>query len=102
MSDNYENIEFREIDRKKKVRRKKNYLLRFLLFLGIIAATGLFLSSGFFAVETIEVRGNHYYTDEEVMNIAGAQTGGNIFWGTGASDIRDRLREDPYFVTVDV
>ena len=47
MSENYDGIEFKEVDRKKKVRKKKNYLLRFLVFVGILAAVTLFLSSGF-------------------------------------------------------
>lgn len=102
MSENYDGIEFKEVDRKKKVRKKKNYLLRFLVFVGILAAVTLFLSSGFFVIEKIEVQGNVYYNDEEVINISGAQTGGNLFWGAGASEIRDRLGEDPYFAEVRV
>ena len=72
MSENYDGIEFKEVDRKKKVRKKKNYLLRFLVFVGILAAVTLFLSSGFFVIEKIEVQGNVYYNDEEVINISGS------------------------------
>lgn len=102
MSEYYDDIEFKEIDRKRKVRKKKNYLLRFLITAGIIAAIGVFLSSGFFDVKTIEVEGNRYYKDHEVINLAGAETGGNIFWGAGSGDIKDKLLKDPYFSEVKV
>lgn len=102
MSEYYEETGFKEINRKKKVRKKKNYLLRFLVFVAIVAAAAAFLSSGFFDVKTIEVEGNHYYKDNEVINLAGAKTGVNLFWGIGAGDLKDNLSKDPYFAEVKV
>ena len=102
MSEYYDDIEFKEVNREKKVRKKKHYLRRFFIFLGILAAAGVFLSSGFFAIENIEVEGNVYYSDDEVINIAAAKTGGNLFWEAGTGEIKDRLKEDPYFAQVKV
>jgi Cell division septal protein len=34
--------------------------------------------------------------------MAAAKASGNIFWGTGSSEIKDRLMEDPYFADVKV
>ena len=98
----YKDIEFNEVDRKKKVRKKKNYLLRFLFFFCVLAAVGLFLSSSFFDVKTIEVDGNGYYNAEEVKNLAVANTGNNIFWGGDVGRMTDNLLKDPYFAEVNV
>lgn len=96
----YQEIEFKEIQREKKVRKKKHYLARFLIFVFICIGIGLFLSSDFFSIKKINVTGNRYYTDEEVINMADAQTGGNLFWGAGDGKIKDRLLEDAYFSEV--
>lgn len=98
----YDAIVFNQIKRDRKVRRKKHYLRRFLILLAVIAAIGVFLSSGFFSVRNIEVEGNRYYDDDEIINMAGARTGVNLFWGARGSDISDRLMADPYFVGVTV
>ena len=98
----YKDIEFNEVARKKKVRKKKNYLLRFVVMIGVLAAAGLFLSSSFFDVKTIEVDGNGYYNAEEVRNLAVATTGNNIFWGGDVGRMEDNLLKDPYFSEVNV
>ncbi|MFQ9894059.1 MAG: cell division protein FtsQ/DivIB [Emergencia sp.] len=102
MSDQYEDITFKEIGRKKKVRKKKHYLLRLTIFVGIVAAVGLFLSSGLFDVKEINVEGNIYYSDDEVITLAGAKTGVNLFYGVGDSEIKDKLSKDPYFAEVHI
>lgn len=98
----YDSVVFRQIQRDRKVRKKKHYLRRFLIFLGVLAAVGVFLSSSVFAVKTIQVEGNQYYADDEVINMAGARTGVNLFLEAKSSEIRDRLLDDPYFVDVKV
>ncbi|MGN0658492.1 MAG: cell division protein FtsQ/DivIB [Emergencia sp.] len=100
--DEYDQIEFRQVDRKKKVRKKKHYFLRFLIFLAVLAGIGLFLSSSIFNVDSIEVEGNHFYSDEEVINMAGVRTGVNLFWGVDGSEISDSLEEDSYFSEVKI
>ena len=96
----YDAVVFRQINRDRKVRRKKHYLRRLVIFLAFIAAVIAFLSSGVFAIKTIEVEGNRYYTDEEIINMAGLQTGVNLFWGAKGSQVSDNLMDDPYFVDV--
>lgn len=98
----YEGIEFKEVDRVRKVHKKKHYLLRFLIACAVIAAVILFLRSNYFAVDTYKVEGNHYYTDEEVLNIAQAPTGNNILFDLQASEIKKRLSKDPYFASVEI
>lgn len=93
---------FKRVGREKKVRRKKNYGLRFLGVIGGIVLLVLFISSGIFSVKTIEVEGNHYYADDQIINMAGAKTGVNIIWHAGKSDIEDNLLQNPYFQGVKV
>lgn len=97
-----EEIEYKEIPREKKVRKKKHYLAKFLIVVGVIAAIIAILLSPLFNIEKIKVNGNSYYSDEEVINIANATKGHNIFINSGASSIKERLGEDPYFSDVNV
>lgn len=87
---------------KKKKRRKKHYFLRFLLFLGVLVLIYFGLSSSYFNIKHISVSGNHYYTDQEVINMADAKKGKNIFFEAGKKDIIKRLEKDPYFEEVKV
>lgn len=102
MSEYTGDIEFNEIERQKKVRKKKNYLVRTLVVFACLAAVALFLSSGFFDIQNIEVEGNKYYTDGEVINIADATLGVNLFWGAGDSQIKANLEKNPYFSDIKV
>ena len=77
----YEDIEFREMDRTKKVRKKrKNYMARFLILAGR-SPQFFFLASGIFDVKNIEVTGNRYYSDKEVINLGLVKTGRKYFLG---------------------
>jgi len=97
-----EDIEFKEINREKKVRKKKHYLMKFLITIGVIAALIAFLLSPVFNVRNITVTGNYYYTDDEVINMAAASKDRNIFIHSGRSEIKSRLEKDPYFSNVKV
>lgn len=99
---NYDDIEFKEIDRKKKVRKKKHYLLRFLVFVCVCIGLVMFLRSDFFKVKTIEVKGNNYYTAEQVLNLSEAKTGENIFWSKMPGRIKSNLLKNPYYKEVKV
>ena len=55
-----------------------------------------------FNVTKYEVNGNHYYTNDEIVNMGGGDTGVNIFTGVDCGDIRDRLLRDPYMARVSV
>lgn len=94
--------EFNHIDRPKKVRKKKNYLLRFCIFLAVVAGLFAFSFSDFFLVKKVEAEGNSYYSDKEIMNMAGAQLGVNLLWDTDVSEMKENLTGDPYFVDIKV
>lgn len=108
MSDNlnymeeYEDIEFNHVNRQKKTRKKKNYFLRFMIFLAVLVGIFVFLNSSLFDVNNIEVEGNRYYSDSQVINMSGAVKGCNLFWGVGSGKIKSSLKEDPYFTSVKV
>lgn len=93
---------YREVKRTKKKRKKKNYLLRFCILIAVIAGAIIFSFSDFFLIEKVTAEGNHYYSDEEIMYMAGAETGGNLFWDVDKSDLTDSLLNNPYFVEVKV
>lgn len=95
-------MEFKEIPREKKVRKKKHYMARFLIILCVIIALVAFLLSPVFNVKHISVTGNDYYTDQEVINMGNATKGGNIFIHSGISSIKSRLEGNPYFSSVKV
>ncbi len=98
----YDDIEFKEVDRVRKVHRKKHYLLRFLIFIGIVAGVYIFLRSDYFSIKEIRVEGNTYYTDEEVIGLAKARTGSNIIFSPGIKEMKERLEKEPYFGDVDI
>ena len=58
--------------------------------------------SSVFDVQKYEVTGNHYYSDQEVVNISNAATGVNIFRRDNVKNIRSRLLANPYFTEVKV
>lgn len=91
--------------RKEKKRHKKskvNFWLKLLIILAAAAGLYLFASSSMFDVKEFEVEGNSYYTEEEILVMGNCKTGGNIFWGTGCGDIKDRLEQDAYMEDVKV
>lgn len=94
--------EFKQVGRERKIRKKKNYPLRLLIGAGVIVLLLLAVSSSVFSIKTIEVEGNHYYSDDQVINMATAKTGVNIFWHAGKDNIKDNLLENPYFEAVKV
>ncbi len=95
-------IQYREIPREKKIRRKKHYLIKFLIVVGIIVCTVVFLRSSFFDIKKIDVKGNDYYSDEEIINMSGASTGRNILFDSGRKQIVEKLEVNPYFREVKV
>ena len=94
--------EFKPIDRPKKVRKKKNYLLRFCIFLAVIAGLIGFSFSDFFLVKKVVAEGNSYYSDKEIMNMAGGQLGVNLLWDVDLSEMKENLSGNPYFVEIKV
>lgn len=88
--------------RKKKKRRKKHYFLRFLIFVALVVGTFKFLSSDYFRVTQIKVEGNHYYTKAQIVEMAGIQTGYNMFFETKTAPARATLLDDPYIKLVSI
>lgn len=84
-----------EKPRKKKRRRKKRYLLRLIII--VLAGAGLFFfaTSDFFAVEEINVADNAYYTTEQIIQLAGAERGVNLF-KADIKGMKEKLLADPY------
>ena len=80
---------------RKKKRKKKNLLLRFFLIICLIILIFVFLSSSLFDISEIAVQNNSYYTSEQIISIAGAKTGGNIFI-SGTGKMKSKLLLDPY------
>ena len=77
-------IEKRRKKRNRKKRRKKRLGLWILIIIAVIVLAVLFGRSSYFNIDEIQVKGNHYYTDEQLISMAGAQTGINTFSaGTG-------------------
>jgi cell division protein FtsQ len=91
-----QNMKKRREDRRKKASAKPRARI---IAIAVAAAAVLLLvcaRSSYFTVDSIEVEGNSYYSDDEIVNMAHAETGGNIFFGTGKHSIIKYLEEDPY------
>lgn len=56
----------------------------------------IFMSTGVFTIDSIQVDGNDYFTDEEIINMAHATTGKNLFYHSGSREIVKYLEGSPY------
>jgi len=83
------------ITRKKKRRRKKRYLLKFILIIALGTGIYYFLTSPLFDIQKLTVINNQYYTEQQVISIAEARVGENLFKAP-TSEIKDKLLKDPY------
>lgn len=86
---------------KKEIKRKHPFR-NFLIFVCISGIVIYIMSTSFFDIKTIRVKGNRYYSEKQVITLSDAKTGVNIFWGAGDSKIRNRLEKDPYFEDVSI
>lgn len=87
--------------KKKKKRKKKNYLMRLALLICFCVASYFFLTSNLFDIQKIIVEKNVYYTAEQIINIAEAKTGGNIF-AESTDKMKKKLLLDPYIKNASV
>jgi len=85
--------------RKRKKRKKKHYFLKFLIV--IAAGTGLFffMSSDYFNIDSINVKGNDNYTKEQIIQMSGIRKGDNIFL-TRESKVEKKMKKDSYIASV--
>ena len=91
--------------KREKIRRARARRIRFWTILAILLiaiAAGAFSLSGFFTVDSIEVKGNNHFTAEEIINIAHAVPGHNIIYDPGTQEMIDYLEQNPYIKQADV
>jgi len=81
--------------KKKRRRRRKNHLLNLLIVAALGVGAYYWLSSPMFDVQKIVVENNHHYTKGQIISMAEAQTGQNIF-STDTGAMKALLLEDPY------
>lgn len=87
---------------RKKRKKRMSPLSKLLILLGIAGACTALLLSPVFDIETYEVEGNSYYSDEEIQVMGGCATGENIFLKAELAEIQQRLARDAYMQEVTV
>ena len=102
MNNNFEGIEFNEVERTKKVRKKKHYLLRLLIILCVVFGILCFINSGIFGLREVEVEGGSFYNDEQIINLSEVREGDNLFFSENIKNIPETLQKNPYFKEVRV
>ena len=90
-----DDIEKRRMKRKRKL-KMPGFFTRIFIILGVIIAVTAFSLSSFFTVDTIDVQGNKYFTDEEISNMAHASTGQNIIYKLNKGNMLIYLEKNPY------
>lgn len=85
--------------RKKKKRKKKRYLLRFIVLIAFATGMYFFFTSSLFDIQQLTVDNNSHYTEEQVISLAGAKTGENLFEAS-LSQMKEKLLADPYMKNV--
>jgi cell division protein FtsQ len=88
---------------KKRRRRHRRSLPLYVFFSGILIVVVAVLGiSVFFRVNTVTVEGSSYYTQEQILETAGIETGKIIFM-TSTSAAQDRLYSQmPYIYSVEI
>ena len=86
---------------KRQLRKVRGWTI-FGILVGIAVLVIVALKAPAFNVTGYEIEGNHYYSDDEIINMGNCNTGETIFTGVDCGDIRDRLMKDPYMVQVKV
>lgn len=94
-------IEKRRKKRNRKKRRKKRLGLWLLIIIAVIVIAVLFGRSSYFNIDEIQVKGNNYYTEEQIISMAGAQTGVNTF-SAGLGNMESLLCDDAYIASADI
>lgn len=96
-----ENMKKRESQRAKRKRTPASRARR-IAIIAAVAALVAFSLSGFFTTKSIEVNGNTYFTDTEIIEMAHAETGRNLIYNPGIRQIKDYLKQNPYIQSVEV
>ena len=90
-----DDIEKRRLKRKRKL-KMPGFFTRVFIVVGVTIAVIAFSLSNFFTVDTIDVQGNKYFTDEEISNMAHASTGRNIIYKLNKGSMLKYLEKNPY------
>ena len=88
-------------NRVKKVRKKKHYFLRFLLFVAIVVGLYYLLTSDLFEIREIEVMDNKHFNTQEVVKLSGIKTGTNMF-KLKSTEIEEKLEKNAYIKSADI
>ncbi len=98
------NIERRKSEREKKKIKKRVPIKPILVLLVFASVVGLFVFSlsNFFVVDNIEVEGNKYFKDEEIITMAHATPGKNLIYRPGKRSIKEYLEQNTYIEKVKV
>ena len=86
-----EEPEYEDIGREKKRHRRSYFFLKAFLLLVAAGVTIAFALSPVFTIKNIEVEGNGFYTDKQIINMSEAKTGGNLFKDAQKSLIKKTL-----------
>ncbi len=97
-----EKIRERKREKKRKAIRRKTAFWTGFIIITLSIACFLFSISGFFTVDSIEVRGNSHFSAEEIINIAHAVPGHNLLYNTDEKPITDYLEQNPYIKSASV
>lgn len=97
-----ERIRERKREKKRKAARRKTAFWTGFIIVTLSVAGFLFSISGFFTVDSIEVKGNSHFTAEEIINIAHAVPGHNLLYNTDEKPITDYLEQNPYIKSASV
>lgn len=68
---------------------------------GIAVGLYFFLTSSVFDIQKITVENNSYYTSEQIISIAEAKTGENLF-EISAKEMKKRILADPYIKNIKI
>ena len=91
-----------QAEKKKKKHYKTHFFLKAMLLLIALCATAAFALSPVFTIRNVEVEGNRFYTDEQIINMSDVEVGGNLFLNAQKSKIRKNLGDNIYFRKIKV
>ena len=97
-----ERIRQRRDEKEAKEKRERVKLWSLIIgFIFLVAMFGVSVTS-LFTVDSIEVKGNSYFTGEEIINIGHATPGRNIIYDLNKKSIVDYLEQNPYIKSASV
>lgn len=94
-----EEISIADIEARRAARlahKEMNPFLKMAIIAAVVIGAFIFSISGFFTVDSIEVEGNSYYTDDEIINMAHASVGNNLIYDLPKHEMIRYLEANPY------